>query len=453
MLPLIGKCSEMWRNLRLRSPLSLIASVTLATIFLGLLAFFLPNFMTEKSSRPPFRLIEVRAVSDDGQLLPGALVKLGKSREGMTDTFGEWRRFIRIKEGSQLSVKVIKPGKDGYWYGYRRLTVGRDESANKNNRFALGITMRWVAKQLAKDDAEFGDEFIVTDSQDVLNRKAAPLEKEQPQSQPGKIDNRLAIFFDSSGLELADREARQRFNSGEVAVRRDLINKGFRSDNKSPLQLHVAVVHGDKNAQWLEARLLWSVQGKMQESGELMTFAAQADAMSRLVTQFVEREFPARWIGEVTAQGQTVIRIPLQGKSPISLSLGDMVQDISFQRGRVEGAAIRGQTMNVTLGRVDAEFCRGGGACELRKLNPNRERPFVLKSVALDVPEARVYVGGRLARPQGNQAFEYFGQQGRSYPVAVVRKYAVVGRGSVTAQATAKPMTSSHQARTGTRKR
>jgi hypothetical protein len=313
--------------------------------------------------------------------------------------------------------------------------------------------MRWIAKQLAKEDAEFGDEFIVTDNQDVLNRKAAPQEKEQLKSQPNKIDNRVAIFFDSSGIELTDREARQRFTAGETAVRRDLVNKGFRSDNKAPLQLHVAVVQGDKNAQWLETRLLWSAQGKTQEIGELMTFAAKADDFSRLVTQFVEREFPARWNGDVTSQGQVVIRIPLRGKSPISLSLGDMVQDLNFLRGRVEGAAIRGQTMNVTLGRVDAEYCRGGTTCELRKLSPNRERPFVLKSVTLDVPDARVYVGGRLARPQGNQAFEYLGQQGRSYPVTVVRKYAVVGRGNVTAQAATKPMTSSHQGRTRTRKR
>ena len=452
MLSLMVKCSEFWRKLRLTSPLTIIASGFLATVCLGLLAFFLPNLMVEKSARPPFRLIEVRAVSDDGQLIPGASVKLGKSKEGLTDAFGEWRRFIRIREGSQLSVKVVKSGKNGYWYGYRRLNVGIDSAERKNIRFALGITMRWIAKQNGKEDAEFGDEFIVSDSQDVLNRKNLSQDQEKNMPHSSHIDNRIAVFFDSSGIDLTNREAWQQFNLGEITVKRELITKGFTSDNKAPLQLHVSALKGDMSSNWLEARLVWSANEKTQEIGEIIKVGLTSESIAPKILQFFEREFPARWRGEVLSDGKVVIRIPLQGKSPVSLALGDKVQDLNFSRGMVEGAAIRNQVMHVMLARVDAAFCAAAATCDLRKMNPNQERTFVLKSVTLDVPDARVYVGGRLARPVGNQVFEYHGQQGRSFPVSIVRKYVLISRGNVTAFGPSKQVTN-HQSRAFTRKR
>lgn len=64
--------------------------------------------LQEREAKPPFVLVELRAVSPKGNPLAGAQVQLGEHKMGVTDSFGEWRRYLRLRPGAKIRVRMTK---------------------------------------------------------------------------------------------------------------------------------------------------------------------------------------------------------------------------------------------------------------------------------------------------------------------------------------------------------
>ena len=56
----------------------------------------------------PFVYFEIKAIGPDGRAVAGAIVTSAGSEMGTTDSFGEWRRFVRVKLGASLPVQLSK---------------------------------------------------------------------------------------------------------------------------------------------------------------------------------------------------------------------------------------------------------------------------------------------------------------------------------------------------------
>lgn len=56
----------------------------------------------------PFVFVEVKAVDSFGRPVSGAEVKFNGKAMGLTDTFGEWRRLLRLTLGSSIPVEIVK---------------------------------------------------------------------------------------------------------------------------------------------------------------------------------------------------------------------------------------------------------------------------------------------------------------------------------------------------------
>ncbi len=56
----------------------------------------------------PYAYLELRVIDMDGRPVAGATVSSKARAVGVTDSFGEWRRFMRVTLGSKLSLNVSK---------------------------------------------------------------------------------------------------------------------------------------------------------------------------------------------------------------------------------------------------------------------------------------------------------------------------------------------------------
>ena len=56
----------------------------------------------------PFVYFEIKAIGPDGRAVAGAIVTSAGTEMGVTDSFGEWRRFVRVKLGATLPVQLTK---------------------------------------------------------------------------------------------------------------------------------------------------------------------------------------------------------------------------------------------------------------------------------------------------------------------------------------------------------
>lgn len=55
-----------------------------------------------------YAYFEVRALDQSGRPVAGALVKNSGKKVGTTDSFGEWRRYMKVPLGSTIPISVVK---------------------------------------------------------------------------------------------------------------------------------------------------------------------------------------------------------------------------------------------------------------------------------------------------------------------------------------------------------
>lgn len=60
-----------------------------------------------------FAYVEIKVIDANGKPVPGALVKDAERSLGLSDSFGEWRRYVRAEAGAVLRYSVSKKGASG----------------------------------------------------------------------------------------------------------------------------------------------------------------------------------------------------------------------------------------------------------------------------------------------------------------------------------------------------
>jgi len=80
----------------------------LAAFAVAIMTFWNLQHESSGSIDLPYAYFEIKAISPDGRLVAGAVVKQGAEQLGVTDSFGEWRRFMRVKLGSTVALTITK---------------------------------------------------------------------------------------------------------------------------------------------------------------------------------------------------------------------------------------------------------------------------------------------------------------------------------------------------------
>jgi hypothetical protein len=86
-----------------------IAAVTVGSLgAIGWLTFALKPWTYFQKVEDSYAFFEVRAVDGAGRPVAGAVVLQGDRKLGVTDSFGEWRRYMKVTLGSTVPVAIAK---------------------------------------------------------------------------------------------------------------------------------------------------------------------------------------------------------------------------------------------------------------------------------------------------------------------------------------------------------
>jgi hypothetical protein len=102
-----------------------------SSVFIGVLlaiivaggAFYALTREKRSDNETPFAYFEVRVIGPEGRPVAGAVIREGRKYLGVTDSFGEWRRFMRVRLGSSVLLDVRKESGSGVLLATKSLAI------------------------------------------------------------------------------------------------------------------------------------------------------------------------------------------------------------------------------------------------------------------------------------------------------------------------------------------
>lgn len=132
------------------------------------------NFPLFEKEKSVLALFEVKAIDPKGHPIPGAKVYFDKKRVGITDSFGEWRRFLKVRKGNMIRLSLLKKKNNFQLYVVKNILVPLRKEKNKNQlvvKHRVKLTPRNMRKGYEKyfenleDQQEVASPIIKKESQ------------------------------------------------------------------------------------------------------------------------------------------------------------------------------------------------------------------------------------------------------------------------------------------------
>lgn len=177
--------------------------------FTALFSLWSLNSPQSSSNEMPFAYFEIRAIDEHGKPVPGAVASFRGEKIGVTDTFGEWRRFMRVPLGEKILVKMKKK--------------------LPNNNFLAGEIKITVPNKLPeKGDLEIKRALLIKSPQlpktDIV-KKTAPL---QPKNSTSPSSAELQLLKDRNVISISTMDSTNPLISSLVKnVEKRVLDSGF----------------------------------------------------------------------------------------------------------------------------------------------------------------------------------------------------------------------------------
>ncbi len=125
---------------RTRRPLVL-GLLFLCTFIAG---FALLGILRRAHVQAPFVLVELKALDESGHPVAAAKVSINDEALGVTDSFGEWRRYLKVAAGEKLEVELLKQGQPSL-KGSRTLRVPQKKRGQQGLDIQANIALQTFA--------------------------------------------------------------------------------------------------------------------------------------------------------------------------------------------------------------------------------------------------------------------------------------------------------------------
>ena len=263
----------------------------------------------------PYAYFEVKAIDPDGRPVAGATVKEGGKIVGVTDSFGEWRRFMPVTPGATVMLELSKKTLTGTLTAVKNLAVppalpksgdlelsgsvalqraADDEQAPKQKRSTgAGLAQKPSADAGGSVEAQApGPTGSIPDPSSDSTRVAAY----QGLALPASLDfTKVALFADPRGFQPLGDVAQ--------AIRRRVTDLGIAVDQESPFHIDCRDLRAGDDAA-VDAHLI-QVEGILAPNGGepkvlftfLRNYQSDVAATARDVLWAVSVETPVRhWV-------------------------------------------------------------------------------------------------------------------------------------------------------------
>lgn len=409
--------------------------------FIGVLIAFAVAFFTfwnvqqdaKDQADAPYAYFEVKAIDPDGRLVAGALVKEGDKVLGVTDSFGEWRRFMRVKPGSTVTLSLSKKAPNGSFTAVKNMAVpmampkGGDleltGSVQLTRSGARGVPAAKKAVNTNVESAQAPAEAEATQIPVVKTEPAAPAEA-------GVLDlSRIWVMTEGAvSPELGEVLAAVRRRVRELGVRVDpqgawrLKLTQFPTGGETKALIQVESVYDDGSGR---PKRLFSYLRNFQD-----TSLQTARDVLWAATTHIERPYHV-----VKREGAWLVED--EPVKLLALAPGRHVFDAGGIGHRIlEGkdGAFAGMLL---LEASNTEPCATGDRCQVTTGGVTKSSPvpgwtkMKMKVFGADDGETLVYASGYEARRVQDKLYEYWGTPNGGANVTVIRAGKMIHRGRI----------------------
>jgi hypothetical protein len=153
----------------------------------------------DEGDAQPHAYFEVRVIDPDGRPVAGAKVRSGEKQLGVTDSFGEWRRFMRVTLGATVPLTISKKAGGGVLSAVKNLAVParlpKDGELEVSGSVQLDVGGAARGGNIAVHAASTGRAAAATAAADAVASRAARADERRD----GKI-----VAVEASGRNVAD---------------------------------------------------------------------------------------------------------------------------------------------------------------------------------------------------------------------------------------------------------
>ncbi len=436
-----------------------------ATFLFALVAFFgLYGFLRRPAMQTPFVLVDLRALEESGHPVTGARVSINKDPMGVTDSFGEWRRYLRLKAGDKIAIEVKKDARVSL-LGTKTLKVPSKKTEGQSLEVKATIELRSsevasVAEDKVRESIESTPQPTETRmselSEDPTEPKPDPDLKALADKSQGADDNpdtndaSMGIYFDD-GLSAVSVQAQTYPQIPANLLERHQAE--IVQDKITPLmvgELQKLGLHVDKQAAWrvvlsyipkadqvgyIRAGISWrNPFGQTEQTAFIAGFAKTFEETSRSLAALL-RLHMKKSFWAFKDNGAWFIDEDSQTSPFWSIKPGTNLIDTNGQRFALSLQQQREKTKRwrvMVAGTQPCQSVRQRLRCLLSTQSLKEAPPLVgwrQKSMVVQgvVPRgAEVFVAGFQAQASGDGRYLYWGHPGSNHKTLIVSNGKVV---------------------------
>lgn len=457
-------------------PVKRLRHYILAALCLGLSGFAvarLKPWTYFDSQEIVFAYFEVRALDTNGRPIAGAVVKNGGKRVGTTDSFGEWRRYMRVPLGSTVPVTIAKKTPHQLLFATKNFAVppAKPEKSEIELRGSVQLQVADVNDSNAKiavsvtpNDMMKGSPASKTESKETTSKDStamtaldrgaqAELDAAKPrasQDEPKKVtanastdalppfvSNHETIAFEASGSLSAPlhREIlpalKQR--ATELGLRVDpnaawkvrltsLLDKPARVSKEGGGLIMVTSFDGENGGNVREFLRNYQPDAGVTAKGILFILAQHVEK------NVAVRKAGDRWVATLPSNASDLWKLGA-GRSLSGVGTSFILSAEEYSDGKTSGYYLQPAAQVPCVKDVNGCELKTRSFAEIAPV-PSWSR-LRLKAPSLGKEPVKIFVSGYEAKLVGDKVYEYWGQDKSRANVTVVQSGRVVFRGQI----------------------
>jgi len=251
----------------------------------------------QREVKHPFVFVELRAVTPKGNPLAGAQVQLGEQKMGVTDSFGEWRRYLRLRPGSKIRVRMTKAYQGYNFEAENTLKVplhkpdGREVELKTSLSLQLHEQKNTASKVAVSADVRQSSSSNFSARQSQLGNQFQIRNSYLSQNHLTSIDIRHVKFESQSGSLMESHQSGVLRNRIIPELIAQIDEQGIRMDRQAGWKFLLSYIPYQDQVGFIRGELIWrDHKGRPQKNSFMATFAKTVEESARSLLQMAKRQ-------------------------------------------------------------------------------------------------------------------------------------------------------------------
>ncbi len=449
------------RKVRRKRPL-ILGLLFMLTFLAG---FALLGYLRRPHMQAPFVLVELRAIEESGHPVTAAKVSINSKPMGVTDSFGEWRRYLRLQPGEQLDVNLVKTG-NSLSRGSKLLRVPMTRASDHD--FEVKTTIEMLSPKANKavaaakkskaapasvvdqTDPDTPDEDVARPSAPAPALRKTSIIAENAPIPSDSNDSSMGLYFDDGLASIAlyvlpfrgvptnlleKHQAEVLEDRLLPMLANDLENLGIKVDKNAAWKLNLSYIPKQDQVGYIRSQITWQNPFGQAEktafvAGYAKTFEETVRAMSSLLRVHMKKSYWA-----FKEDGKWYIDEAEDVKAFWKIKPGIVLSDINGHKFSLEMNSQYDGMKRWKLLVGNSQPCatvRQKNRCMVSTQSLKEAPPLLgwkqrRLRIQGNLPKnAEVFVAGFQATPVGDGHWEYWGHPGSNHKALIFSQGRIV---------------------------